>query len=142
LLLSPVISAELSDDAKQQKAQKAKQGKAKAERKGEESEDADAEDEVEAEESLLSVTAPITRVAHDKDINAIAISPNDRLVATGSQDKCIKLWNSTDLSLAGTLQGHKRGVWSLEFSPVDKVLASASGDKTIKIWSVRLLVLS
>lgn len=57
-------------------------------------------------------------------------------VATGSQDKTIRLWNSSDLSLAGTLKGHKRGVWSVEFSPVEKVLASASGDKSIKIWSL------
>jgi len=58
--------------------------------------------------------------AHDKDINTIAVSPNDSLIATGSQDKLIKLWNSSNLlSAVATLTGHRRGVWKVVFSPVD-----------------------
>lgn len=74
--------------------------------------------------------------AHEKDINTVAVAPNDSLIATGSQDKTVKLWKSTDLSLQATLKGHKRGVWDCQFSPFDRVLATASGDKTIKIWSL------
>lgn len=76
-----------------------------------------------------------TEVAHAKDINCIACAPNDGIFATASQDKLIKLWNTADMKLRGSLKGHKRGVWSIEFSPVDKALASASADTTIKIWS-------
>jgi len=74
--------------------------------------------------------------AHDKDINTIAVSPNDSLIATGSQDKLIKLWNSANLSAVATLTGHRRGVWKVVFSPVDKCLVSCSGDRTMKLWSV------
>lgn len=77
-----------------------------------------------------------TQRAHEKDINALAVSPNDKLFASGSQDKTIKIWNTHDLTVATTLKGHKRGVWSLEFSKVDKILASSSGDKTIRLWSM------
>ena len=73
---------------------------------------------------------------HEKDINILSVAPNDSLVASGSQDKTIKLWNSTDLSLKATLKGHRRGVWDCQFSPIDRVLASSSGDKTIKLWSL------
>mmetsp|Transcript_3883 Transcript_3883/g.8737 ORF Transcript_3883/g.8737 Transcript_3883/m.8737 type:complete len:734 (-) Transcript_3883:274-2475(-) len=73
---------------------------------------------------------------HDKDINIISIAPNDSVVASGSQDKTVKLWNSTDLALRATLQGHRRGVWDCQFSPIDRVLATSSGDKTIKLWSL------
>ena len=73
---------------------------------------------------------------HEKDINSIAISPNDGLVASGSQDRSIKLWDAATGDLKQTCKGHKRGVWCVKFSPVDKVVASASADSTVKLWSI------
>ncbi|XP_049850759.1 transducin beta-like protein 3 [Schistocerca gregaria] len=80
--------------------------------------------------------------AHAKDVNCLTISPNNALLATGSQDKTIKLYSLNKLHQRllvdrGTLQGHKRGVWDLAFSPVDKVLASCSADQTVKLWNIR-----
>jgi U3 small nucleolar RNA-associated protein 13 len=46
------------------------------------------------------------------------------------------LWSTKDLSLVGTLKGHKRGVMQSCFSPANKSIATASGDRTIKIWSL------
>ncbi|CAG8521953.1 11221_t:CDS:10, partial [Cetraspora pellucida] len=76
-----------------------------------------------------------TNKAHDKDINSIAVAPNDKIFATGSQDKSVKIWSVNDGKLLGTCSGHKRGVWSVQFSPVDQTIVTSSGDKTIKIWS-------
>ncbi len=64
---------------------------------------------------------------HDKDINALVLSPDDRLLASASQDKSIKLWGLPSLVLGKTLRGHRRGVWGVAFSPVDKLLVSAAG---------------
>ncbi|CEG37568.1 transducin-like 3 [Plasmopara halstedii] len=91
----------------------------------------------------LTITTLGAVKAHDKDVNALAVSPNDRFIASASQDKLIKVWYSQQsgtsrlLTLAGVCRGHKRGVWSVEFSPVDQCLASASGDKTVKVWSAK-----
>ncbi|TDH70630.1 uncharacterized protein CCR75_005099 [Bremia lactucae] len=91
----------------------------------------------------LTISSIAAVKAHDKDINALAVSPNDHLVASASQDKLIKVWHSQlenigrVLTLAGVCRGHKRGVWAVEFSPVDQCLASASGDKTVKVWSAK-----
>lgn len=74
--------------------------------------------------------------AHKKDINIVSININDELIATGSQDKTVKIWNSTDLKLIGELKGHKRGIWDCQFSPYDRVLCSCSGDKSCKLWSL------
>lgn len=74
--------------------------------------------------------------AHDKDINTLAVSPNDSMCASGSQDKAIRLWRTSDLTPIASLSGHKRGIWKVVFSPVDRCLASCSGDRTIRLWSV------
>ena len=75
--------------------------------------------------------------AHDKDINAVVLSPTYTVFATASQDKTVKVWVAEDARLLGTCMGHKRGVWDVKFSPVEQVMATASGDKTIKLWSLR-----
>jgi len=79
-----------------------------------------------------------TKIAHDKGMNCIATSLNRMVVATGGQDRSIKLWNvDENFDAKGLLQGHRRGVWDVVFSPVEKnMLASASADKTLRIWSV------
>ncbi|KAG6845360.1 hypothetical protein H0H87_010469 [Tephrocybe sp. NHM501043] len=89
-----------------------------------------------------------THKAHDKDINALDVSPNDRLLVSGSQDRTAKIFSIEympglagnaprgELKLIGTCKGHKRGVWSVRFSRTEKILATGSGDKTVKLWSL------
>ncbi|KAG6800849.1 transducin beta-like protein 3 [Apis mellifera caucasica] len=84
---------------------------------------------------ICSLNVIHTTLAHQKDINSVTISPNDKLIATGSQDKTAKLW-SADLQLLGVFRGHRRGVWCVRFSPIDQVLLTASADCTIKLWSL------
>ncbi|KAJ4811561.1 Transducin beta-like protein 3 [Rhynchospora pubera] len=74
--------------------------------------------------------------AHDKDINSLAVSPNDSLVCSGSEDRTACIWKLPDLVSTVTLRGHKRGVWSVEFSPVEQCVLTSSGDRTVKIWSI------
>ena len=85
-----------------------------------------------------------TLKAHEKDINSLDVSPNDRFLASGSQDKTAKVYEieySTSpvrgsFKLIGTCKGHKRGVWCVKFGRHEKVLATASGDKTVKLWNL------
>ncbi|GFT01489.1 transducin beta-like protein 3 [Nephila pilipes] len=74
--------------------------------------------------------------AHDKLINSIDISENDKFIASASQDHTAKIWDTTELSLLGTLKGHKKGVWCVKFSPVDLAVVTSSGDETLRIWSL------
>jgi U3 small nucleolar RNA-associated protein 13 len=92
--------------------------------------------------TLLRALPMASARAHTKDINALAVSPNDRMIATASQDKMIQLYaivpegDTISLAERGELRGHKRGVWAAAFSPTDKCLATASADKTVKLWSI------
>jgi U3 small nucleolar RNA-associated protein 13 len=88
-------------------------------------------------EEEIELTAAQSARAHEKDINIVSIAPNDTLIATGSQDRTVKIWRANDLSLLGTLKGHKRGVWDCQFSSVDRVVATGSGDQTIRLWSLK-----
>uniref|UniRef100_A0A3Q3W174 U3 small nucleolar RNA-associated protein 13 C-terminal domain-containing protein n=1 Tax=Mola mola TaxID=94237 RepID=A0A3Q3W174_MOLML len=86
------------------------------------------------------LTARTTEKAHEKDVNSVAVSPNDKLLASGSQDRTAKLWSLAgegNLGLLGVFRGHRRGVWTVCFSPVDQVLASSSADGTTKLWSLQ-----
>ncbi|XP_060071465.1 transducin beta-like protein 3 [Ylistrum balloti] len=87
-------------------------------------------------QTVVNLHSKITEKAHDKDINSIAMAPNDKFIASGSQDKTVKIWNTDNLSLLGVMRGHKRGIWCLEFSPIDQCLATSSADGTIRIWSL------
>ncbi|XP_053132239.1 transducin beta-like protein 3 [Hemicordylus capensis] len=88
-------------------------------------------------DNVETLNADVTEKAHTKDINSVAVSPNDKLIATGSQDKTAKLWSTDSCTHLGTFSGHKRGVWCVQFSPVDQVLATTSADGTVKLWGLQ-----
>lgn len=77
-----------------------------------------------------------TRRAHEKDINALSVAPNDSIFATASYDKLCKIWDLETGEQKATLANHRRGLWDVAFCQYDKLLATCSGDKTIKLWSL------
>ncbi|XP_072299505.1 transducin beta-like protein 3 [Eucyclogobius newberryi] len=89
---------------------------------------------------IHQLAARTTEKAHDKDVNSVAVSPNDKLLASGSQDRTAKLWSlavEEGLGLLGVFRGHRRGVWAVCFSSVDQVLATSSADGTTKLWGLQ-----
>ncbi|NES93843.1 MAG: hypothetical protein F6K32_01070 [Desertifilum sp. SIO1I2] len=67
---------------------------------------------------------------------AIAISPDNQIIAAGNNDKTIKLWDLATGKLQQTLSGHEGAVLSIAISPDGETLASGSSDKTIKLWNL------
>ena len=73
---------------------------------------------------------------HGNSIQAIEISPvNPSLVACGSDDSIIKLWDLQD-NTAYSLTGHTDKVNSVTFSPNGQLLATGGNDRQINIWDV------
>jgi WD40 repeat protein len=60
----------------------------------------------------------------------------DAILASGSGDRTVKLWNCRTGQCLKTLHGHSSWVWSVAFSPNGEWLASSSYDRTIKLWDV------
>jgi WD40 repeat protein len=78
--------------------------------------------------------------SHDASVNAIAIisdqESNQEILASGSDDKTIKIWSLPSGKLIRTFQGHNDSVTSLAVSWNRQILASGSWDKTVKLWQL------
>jgi len=68
----------------------------------------------------------------------LAIDIFDNLLATGGNDKIIKVWNFKKLTETPLmmLEGHTKRIWDLKFLS-KLLLISCSGDNTIKFWNLQ-----
>jgi WD40 repeat protein len=74
---------------------------------------------------------------HTNAVNVLAFSPDGLILASASNDRTARVWESSTGRLIATLHGHPSWVWSLAFSPDGEVLASGGYDGTIKLWDAR-----
>jgi WD40 repeat protein len=72
--------------------------------------------------------------AHPNKITTLAFTANGQMLASGSMDKTIKLWQAG--ALETTLVGHTLAVKTLAFHPSLPILASGGDDSTVRIWSI------
>jgi len=66
-------------------------------------------------------------------IEAAAMSPDGRLIASGGMDHNVKLWDLSEARELRILSRHLNNVTSISFSPDGRIVASASFDGTIKL---------
>ncbi|KAG8514018.1 Apoptotic protease-activating factor 1, partial [Galemys pyrenaicus] len=76
---------------------------------------------------------------HSEQVNCCHFTNNSQhiLLATGSSDSYLKLWDLNEESCRNTLFDHENAVTHCRFSPDDKFLASCSADGTLKLWDVK-----
>ncbi|MBP5976515.1 CHAT domain-containing protein, partial [Brasilonema sp. CT11] len=72
---------------------------------------------------------------HGGLINSVVFSPDGKTIASGSDDKTVKIWNLNG-QLLRTLNGHSGSVNSVVFSPDGKTIASGSFDDTVRLWNL------
>jgi len=70
---------------------------------------------------------------HIDIVTCIAVQPSDQLIASGSSDRTIKIWDMHG-NLKQTLVGHTNWITSLSFNRNGQYLVSASRDGTIRRW--------
>ena len=82
---------------------------------------------------------------HTKVVNSVAVSPDSKLILSGSSDKTIRLWNIesgecvkilSDPKTYKHIQSGENEVKSVAFSPDGKRIVSGMTDATVRVWNV------
>jgi WD40 repeat protein len=77
-------------------------------------------------------------VGHTNDITLLKFSPDGRILASGSKDKTIKLWDVQTGKLLADLKGHADDILSIEFNRQGtRLLSTADLDSTAILWNVQ-----
>ena len=75
-------------------------------------------------------------LGHTDGVTSVAFSPDNSLLASGSNDNTIKIWNLKSGALKLTLLGHTDAVRSVTFSQDGQKLISGGSDELIRFWDV------
>lgn len=78
-----------------------------------------------------------TLEGHKGKVRSVAFDPQGGTLASGSDDKTVKLWEARTGKLLRTLEGHKEAVTTVAFDPQGGTFASGSMDNTVKLWEAR-----
>jgi WD40 repeat protein len=83
-----------------------------------------------------------TLEGHSSTVYSVAFHPTESILATGSEDKTVKLWrfspSGSVVICVETLDKHIASVRSVAFHTKVPLLATGSKDHTAKIWELNI----
>ena len=96
----------------------------------------------EVESFIKSIKSPVLPLwssplskHHRGPVTTLDFSRDGKLMATGSTDLLVKIWNLADGKQTAEIGGFKKAISEVAFSPDGKLLAVATSDGKVGIWS-------
>jgi WD40 repeat protein len=87
---------------------------------------------------LITMASGRMRVlkGHTAAVHALTFSPDGKMLASGSEDHTIRVWEVASGRVLRLLGGHKAGILSLAFSPDSRSLLSVAVGNQARVWVV------
>lgn len=74
------------------------------------------------------------QAGHSEAVQVLTYSPDGKLLASGSWDNSVKLWDAATGKNLATLTGLELGVTAISFNPTGTILAATDGEE-VRIWN-------
>lgn len=74
---------------------------------------------------------------HKRGVWCVKFGRHEKVLATASGDKTVKLWSLSDFACIKTFEGHASSVLRVDFLSGGQQLVSTGSDGLVKIWNVR-----
>jgi WD40 repeat protein len=81
-----------------------------------------------------------TLVGHLGWIGGLDYAPKRDLIASGSFDETVQIWDRHEHDIVAELREHQGAVYGVAFSPDEEQLASCSANGTVQLWPVSALL--
>ena len=73
---------------------------------------------------------------HKATVSCASFSPDGKVLATGSLDGTIRIWDAASGNELFTFSGHRAAIRAVTFAKDGKTLYSGSEDRTVKSWNI------
>jgi WD40 repeat protein len=75
-------------------------------------------------------------LGHTGQVQAVAVTPDNRLIISASTDRTIRIWELASGRLVRTLEGHSGYVSSVAVTADSQLMISGGWDNTVRVWNL------